>query len=703
MGLKTSTARGHRRLLLVILGASVFTVSGLNLAGADGSCKLSSPASSAYSVNVCITTPLAGSTLTGSTPVTATVTITGKATISKVVFYLGTEYVLTDQEAPYTFVLPTANWTDGARTIAAEATMSDAFTTQRTIVPVTFLNGVVSPPGPSSGTFSPRSTTPPEGQPYVVAAVGDGAAGRSRSTQVSNLITSWNPNSFLYLGDVYEKGTSSEFLNWYGGVAGDYGRFKSITNPTVGNHEYSVTGARPYFDYWDNVPHYFSYNLGGWHLVSIDSNTTYNQLKPGTGQYNWLQQDLATASTPCVLVYYHHPRFSIVARGDILSVDPIWKLMSTYGVDLVLNGHDHNYQRWVPMDGNGVPSPDGPTELIVGTGGKSVHVNTRTDSRVVTEIDTSPDAYGALRLNLGTSGLGYVYTNINGLTLDSGSIDCEETPDDMAPEAPTGLSAQAASGDTVNLSWTAATDNVGVTGYDVYRNGTQVGAVGTQTNYVDKTVQPGGTYEYSVTARDAAGNSSESSNLASVTTPTHLFADGFETGSLANWTSNFGVVVKPGEGFGGTYGARATSSGPAVYVRKDLSPGQTNLYFNFRFKVLAKSSHAVYLMRYRTSTNYVIGGVFINKYDKLSWRNNPGNLTTISSMTVTKGVWHDAQVHVAIAGVSSAGEVWLDGTKVISRSETLGTTPATRLHLGESQAETGRSFDIVFDDVTLDL
>ena len=115
-------------------------------------------------------------------------------------------------------------------------------------------------------------------------------------------VSNWNPSLFLYLGDVYEKGSIAEYANWFGpsGSPGVYyGRLKSITDPTIGNHEYTGGQAPGYFDYWDNVPHYYSFNAGAWHFISLDANSAFGQTAPGTPQYQWLQDDLTTNPQPC--------------------------------------------------------------------------------------------------------------------------------------------------------------------------------------------------------------------------------------------------------------------------------------------------------------------------------------------------------------------------------------------------------------------
>ena len=133
-------------------------------------------------------------------------------------------------------------------------------------------------------------------------------------------------------------------------------RFRSITNLTIGNHEYENNAAPGYFDYWDNVPNYGSVPEAG----ASSPRTRTSTWPPGPPQYTWLENQLQTQSATCTLAYMHHPIFSIGPQGDTTRLSPIWSLLASYGVDVVLTAHDHDYQRWVPLNGAGAPSPLGP-------------------------------------------------------------------------------------------------------------------------------------------------------------------------------------------------------------------------------------------------------------------------------------------------------------------------------------------------------
>ena len=519
---------------------------------AASTCLSSSPTSGAYTVSVCITSPDANANLTGDATVTATASVTGtNPGIQRMVFYLtGGAYLLTDYQSPYTFTLATSKWVDGIYALSVSALMRDGFTTQQTLIPVYFTNGISSPPI-NTNTFTPTSGLPANGSPFVVVAAGDGASGETNAKNVSNLISTLNPNLVLYLGDVYEKGSPMEFLNWYGSQGSNFGTFRSITNPTIGNHEYgSGSNAAGYFNYWDNIPNYYSYNAGGWHFISLNSNYRYIGIDPQSTQYQWLQQDLAANAQACTIVYYHHPLFNIGPEGSTSQLSDIWALMAQYKVTIVLNGHDHTYQRWIPLDGAGLPSSTGITEFIAGASGHGLQTITGSDSRVAFSIDQNPTAFGALALTLNTSGANYKYVNTSGSILDSGAIACNHaTSDTQSPTTPTNVNAAAANQAQINLSWSSSSDNVGVTGYRIFRNNTELATVdGSILTYLDSNLIPSTTYTYTVDAFDQAGNFSAKSSPVSATTlamPANLiFTPSADTYvSSANPSTNYGSAT----------------------------------------------------------------------------------------------------------------------------------------------------------------
>ena len=276
-------------------------------------------------------------------------------------------------------------------------------------------------------------------------------------------------------------------------------------------------------------------------------------------------------------------------------------------------------------------------------------------------------------------------------------------PDVTPPSAPTNLGATATSPTSVDLSWTAATDAVGVTGYDIYRNSGLLITIGAQTTYTDLAVSAGSTYTYQVSARDAAGNVSAPSNAAQVTTPasgTLLFGDDFETGNLSKWTTVSGLVVQTQEVFAGGYAARATSSGAASWAWRQLASGQTELFYRLRFKLISAGPQTIYLLKFRNATGGALLGVYVSSTNKLSHRNDVAGLSTSSTTTVGLGTWHELQVRIRINGATGQSEVWYDGASVAALAKTfdLGTVPVGRIQLGDNAAAT---YDIAFDNVEL--
>ncbi|HEY3310555.1 MAG TPA: DNRLRE domain-containing protein [Anaerolineales bacterium] len=495
-----------------------------SVARAAGSvCNTSGPASGAYTVTLCFTSPADGAALVGYPTISATGTISVSGStyrIQRMVFTLDGQYLLTDYQAPYIFTLPSPKWVDGAHTLGLYAILSDAYTSDSATLQVSFNNGITTPPV-NTNQYIPTAGRPALGdEPFIVAAGGDGASGELNSVKVTDLIAANNPNLFLWLGDVMEKGSVAEFYNWYGTPTSNFGQFKAITNPTIGNHDYENGVAPGYFDYWDNIPNYYSYDANGWHFISLNSVSAYLGVMAGSPEYNWLAADLAANTAACTIVYYHHPYFNIGPQGPSTILVDIWNLMARNGVDIVLNGHDHNYQRWVALDGAGVPSPTGITEFVAGATGHGTTTFVTSDARVAYANDRNPEAYGAVFFQLNPAGANFLYRNTAGAILDSGVVPCSGAgADTSAPTAPANLLAASGGPTSVILSWNASRDNVGVSAYNLYRNGLLLASLASSAvSYTDLSAMPASTYAYTLQALDPAGNLSALSAPASATT-----------------------------------------------------------------------------------------------------------------------------------------------------------------------------------------
>jgi len=229
------------------------------------------------------------------------------------------------------------------------------------------------------------SLPPPRVVPGAVtlAAAGDIACGPQEvhsaischQSQTAALLASLRPDAVLPLGDLqYPTGKASDFRAIF---ARTWGRFLARMRPTPGNHEYATPGAAGYYAYFGSRAGpgrrgYYSYDLGGWHLVSLNANCGKVGCRTGSAQERWLRADLAAHPVRCTLAYWHQPRFSSGLHGNDSRLVPLWRDLQLAGADVVLSGHDHDYERFAPKDASGGLDPaHGMVEFVVGTGGEN--------------------------------------------------------------------------------------------------------------------------------------------------------------------------------------------------------------------------------------------------------------------------------------------------------------------------------------------
>jgi hypothetical protein len=182
------------------------------------------------------------------------------------------------------------------------------------------------------------------------------------------------PGTVLALGDLaYPNGAEREFRECYDPT---WGRFKDRTRPTSGNHDYNTPSATPYYAYWGEQAGapgegFYSFELGAWHIIALNSNILKGPL--ALRQEQWLAADLEGHPAGCALAFFHHPRFSSGGHGDDPRLDPLWRILHSHGVDVVLGGHDHDYERFAPLDPDGRRDmQQGIREFVVGTGGAAL-------------------------------------------------------------------------------------------------------------------------------------------------------------------------------------------------------------------------------------------------------------------------------------------------------------------------------------------
>lgn len=287
------------------------------------------------------------------------------------------------------------------------------------------------------------------GTSAVVVAVGDIACGADstgaacKEMATSDLAVPLNPDAVLVLGDnQYEQGQ----LIYYDGsdpycnsnpprcYNATWGRFKNITIPVVGNHEYLTAGAAGHYDYFNGVgvqtgpagdrsKGYFSTDVGSWHVVALNSNCTpAGGCGASSPQATWLKADLAAHPTACTLVGIHQPLYSSGGRSST-SVAPLFQILYDYNADLVLVGHDHSYERFAPQDASGnLDTVRGIREFVVGTGGRN---HTPLVSTVANSEVFDSTSFGIMKLTLNPTSYDWQFIPIPGSSFtDSGSQAC---------------------------------------------------------------------------------------------------------------------------------------------------------------------------------------------------------------------------------------------------------------------------------------
>jgi hypothetical protein len=211
-------------------------------------------------------------------------------------------------------------------------------------------------------------------------------------------------------------GTAEEFTNCYDPT---WGAYKSKTHPSPGNHDYNTSGALPYYDYF-GVSEYYSYDIGAWHIISLNSQIDISDDSP---QVQWLQADLETHQTLCSMAYWHRPRFtSGLSHPSDPALGAIWDVLYENGVDIVLNGHVHLYERFAKQNPQGIADTEGIREFVVGTGGGGSLVGY---SQIANSEVINNQTYGVIKLTLHPHSYDWEFIPIAGQTFtDSGSSDC---------------------------------------------------------------------------------------------------------------------------------------------------------------------------------------------------------------------------------------------------------------------------------------
>ena len=267
-------------------------------------------------------------------------------------------------------------------------------------------------------------TSSPEAASVRVVAVGDIAGCDTQGDEVVSSMLDTIPGPILALGDiVYLEGSIENYTACF---HPSWGRHKPRILPSPGNHDYSAGTLAGYIAYFGDsfAPAgraYYSRNIGAWHVISLDSEA---DVSAGSPQETWLRADLAANPARCTLAFFHRPRFT---SGDHLSdprMQPLWQALYDAGADLVLNGHEHDYQRFAPQTPAGqLDLARGLREFVVGTGGFSAE-NTFPGNQIANSEFRRGGVLGILKLTLSSRSYSWEFQSTTEGVIDQGAADC---------------------------------------------------------------------------------------------------------------------------------------------------------------------------------------------------------------------------------------------------------------------------------------
>jgi hypothetical protein len=276
--------------------------------------------------------------------------------------------------------------------------------------------GGSTPTGPGGGGGGGGSTS------AIVYAAGDIGECGFGAAQTGALLDTLNAGLILALGDIaYPSGSAANFRDCFEPA---WGRHKDRIRPVPGNHEYEnpQKSADPYFDYFGSLAGtrgqgYYAFTQGTWRIVALNSEIPFGA---GSAQLAWLRSELQTNRTTCTLAYWHRGLFSSGPDGNQPDTKILWTTLIEFDVDLVLNGHDHEYERFAKQDGDGRASATGMREFILGTGG--AHLYTPGARQANSEVAAS--TYGIFILTLIPNGYSWDFAPTGSSFRDAGSDAC---------------------------------------------------------------------------------------------------------------------------------------------------------------------------------------------------------------------------------------------------------------------------------------
>lgn len=287
-------------------------------------------------------------------------------------------------------------------------------------------SGRADPTGSADASTPTASQSPtPAGDPVLIGA-GDIAACDGEADSGTAALLAGQEGTVFTAGDnAYPDGSPEQFTKCY---APTWGHELGRTRPAPGNHDHGTADLAGYLGYFGesaapNGTAWYSYDLGTWHVIVLDATCdAAGGCSADSEQGKWLAADLAASDATCTLAIWHQPRFSSGQHGNDEAVAPFWEALYADGADLIVNGHDHDYERFAPQDPDGVADREhGIRQFVVGTGGAELRPF---GAQAANSEFRVTGYFGVIRLVLHPAAYEWSFPTTSGAVLDAGLGKC---------------------------------------------------------------------------------------------------------------------------------------------------------------------------------------------------------------------------------------------------------------------------------------